>query len=219
MEPLDTLDKLLDGFKQFKHRYYIAEPALYDELIGSGQSPKAMVIACCDSRVNPTQVFNASPGDIFVVRNVANLVPPLEDDGKSHGTSAAIEFAVKHLKVEHIIVLGHGLCGGIKSLMAGGVGSKGMGSEDGRFIDPWLSGAVPAREKILENHADKSFAEQCQLCEQLVIEASLNNLLSFPWIKSRVDAGELNIHGWYFEIEKGVLFELKQEDGSFSSIP
>ena len=97
--------------------------------------------------------------------------------------------------------------------MAGGVDS-----DDDSFIDPWMSTAVPSREKILENHAEKSFEEQCRLCEQAVIEVSVNNLLSFPWIKSRVDAGKLDVHGWYFEIEKGILFELKQEDGSFSSI-
>jgi len=210
---LDPLDKLVEGFKNFKQRYYIAEPELYEELVDRGQTPKTLVIACCDSRVHPAQVLNTSPGDIFVARNVANLVPPFEDDGKPHGTSAAIEYGVKHLKVEHIIVFGHGQCGGIKSLMAGGMGSK-----DDSFINPWMSTAVPSRDKIIENHAEKSFEEQCQICEQAVIEVSVNNLLSFPWIKTRVDTGKLNVHGWYFEIEKGILFELKQEDGSFSSI-
>ncbi len=210
---MDPLDKLVEGFKNFKQRYYIAEPELYEELVDRGQTPKTLVIACCDSRVHPAQVLNTSPGDIFVARNVANLVPPFEDDGKPHGTSAAIEYGVKHLKVEHIIVFGHGQCGGIKSLMAGGVGSK-----DDSFINPWMSTAVPSRDKIIENHAEKSFEEQCQICEQAVIEVSVNNLLSFPWIKTRVDTGKLNVHGWYFEIEKGILFELKQEEGSFSSI-
>jgi len=210
---VDPLDKLLEGFRKFKQRYYIAEPELYEALVDRGQTPKTLVIACCDSRVHPAQVLNTSPGDIFVARNVANLVPPFEDDGKSHGTSAAIEYGVKHLKVKHIIVFGHGQCGGIKSLMAGGVNS-----EDDSFINPWMSTAVHSREKILQNHAEKSFEEQCQLCEQAVIEVSVNNLLSFPWIKSRVDAGKLDVHGWYFEIEKGILFELKQDDGSFSSI-
>ena len=130
---MDPLDKLVEGFKNFKQRYYIAEPELYAELIDRGQTPKTLVIACCDSRVHPAQVFNTSPGDIFVARNVANLVPPFEDDGKSHGTSDAIEYGVKHIKVEHIIVFGHGQCGGIKSLMAGGVGA-----EDDSFIDPWM---------------------------------------------------------------------------------
>ncbi len=210
---MDPLDKLVEGFRKFKQRYYIAEPELYEELIDRGQTPTTLVIACCDSRVHPAQVLNTNPGDIFVARNVANLVPPFEDDGKSHGTSAAIEYGVKHLKVKHIIVFGHGQCGGIKSLMAGGVGS-----EDDSFIDPWMSTAVPSREKILKNYADKSFEEQCQICEKAVIEVSVNNLLSFPWIQSRADAGELEVHGWYFEIEEGVLFELKQEDGSFSLI-
>jgi carbonic anhydrase len=210
---VDPLTKLAEGFKLFKQRYYIIEPELYEQLIDKGQTPKTLVIACCDSRVHPAQVLSTNPGDIFVVRNVANLVPPFEDDGKSHGTSAAIEYGVKHLKVEHIIVFGHGQCGGIKSLMAGDVGS-----EDNSFIDSWLSTAMPTRAKILQNHADKPFKEQCQFCEQAVIEVSVNNLLSFPWIKSRVDARELEIHGWYFDIEKGILFELNQADGSFSSM-
>ena len=210
---MDPLDKLVDGFKQFKHRYYIAEPELYEGLVDRGQAPKTLVIACCDSRVHPAQVLNTDPGDIFVARNVANLVPPFEDDGKSHGTSAAIEFGVKHLKVEHIIVFGHGQCGGIKSLMAGGVGS-----EDDSFIDPWMSTAMPTREKIIKNHSEKLFEEQCQICEQAIIEVSVNNLLSFPWIKSRVDAGELEVHGWYFDIEKGILLELNQADSSFLSM-
>ena len=210
---MDPLDKLVEGFKKFKQRYYIAEPELYEQLVDRGQTPKTLIIACCDSRVHPAQVLNTNPGDIFVARNVANLVPPFEDDDKSHGTSAAIEFGVKHLKVEHIIVFGHGQCGGIKSLMAGGVGS-----ENDSFIDPWMSTAMPVREKILENHSDKPFEVQCHICEQSVIEVSVNNLLSFPWIKSRVDAGELEVHGWYFDIERGILFELKQKDGSFSSV-
>jgi len=210
---VDPLDKLVEGFRNFKRRYYIAEPELYEELVDRGQAPKTLIIACCDSRVHPAQVLNTSPGDIFVVRNVANLVPPFEDDGKSHGTSAAIEYGVKHLKVEHVIVFGHGQCGGIKNLMTGDVDS-----EDDSFIDSWMSTAVPSRDKILENHAEKSFEEQCQICEQATIEVSVKNLLSFPWIKSRVDAGKLDVHGWYFEIEKGILFELNQEDGSFLSI-
>jgi len=210
---VEPLVKLLEGFRQFKQRYYIAEPELYEELVDRGQTPKTLVIACCDSRVHPAQIMNTDPGDIFVARNVANLVPPFEDDGKSHGTSAAIEYGVKHLKVEHIIVFGHGQCGGIKSLMSGGVGSK-----KDSFIDPWMSTAVPAREEILEHHAEKSFEEQCQICEKAVIEVSVKNLLSFPWIKSRVDAGKLDVHGWYFDIEKGILSELNQKEGVFTSI-
>lgn len=210
---MDPLTKLAEGFKLFKQRYYIIEPELYEQLIDKGQTPKTLVIACCDSRVHPAQVLSTNPGDIFVVRNVANLVPPFEDDGKSHGTSAAIEYGVQYLQVEHIIVFGHGQCGGIKSLMAGDVGS-----EANNFIDSWLSTAMPTRAKILQSHADKPFKEQCQFCEQAVIKVSVNNLLSFPWIKSRVDAGDLEVHGWYFDIEKGILFELNQADGSFSSM-
>lgn len=208
---MEAIDKLVDGFHKFKQQYYIEEPSLFEELVDKGQSPKTLIIACCDSRVHPAQVLNTSPGDIFVARNVANLVPPFEDDGKPHGTSAAIEYGVKHLKVEHIIVFGHGQCGGIKSLMSGGVGV-----EDDDFINSWMQVAMPTCKEILASHADKPFVEQCHICEQVLIEVSVYNLLSFPWVKSRVDAGELKVHGWYFEMEQGMLFYLNKEDGSFS---
>ncbi|MFT5427071.1 MAG: carbonic anhydrase [Gammaproteobacteria bacterium] len=210
---MQALEKLITGFKQFKQRYYVEEPELYEELLRQGQSPEVLVIACCDSRVHPAQVMNTDPGDIFVVRNVANLVPLYEEDGKSHGTSAALEFGVKHLKVKHIIVFGHANCGGVRSLMEGGVGS-----ENGGFIDPWMRTATPARDKILESYSDLSFEQQCHLCEQFVIAISIQNLLTFPWIKSRVEAGDLTIHGWYFDLKIGKLLELNPTDDSFSII-
>lgn len=196
----NNLDDLLKGFQRFRKKYFEDQPELYQELVSQGQSPKSIVIACCDSRVHPVQILDAEPGDIFVVRNVANLVPPSVDDGKTHGTSAALEFAIKHLKVENVVILGHGLCGGIQSLMEGSHGSK-----DYRFIDPWMQIATPARDKVLREFPDADFSEQCRHCESESIKISMQNLMTFPWIKSRVESGKLSIHGFYFDIESGEL--------------
>lgn len=203
---MQEVKKLIDGYQRFHKKYFVEQPEVYDSLFEQGQSPKFLVIACCDSRVHPAQVMDTVPGDIFVIRNVANLVPVNEPDDKLHGTSAAMEFAVKHLEVKHIIVFGHSQCGGIESLMEGDhLDHKYV------FIDPWMEIARAARNKILLEHSDKAFPEQCALCEKASIETSLYNLMTFPWIKERYDASELFIHGWYFDIDKGCLLA-KQGD-------
>lgn len=197
---MGDIQNLLDGFERFKKKYFEDQPELYHQLITEGQSPKTIIISCCDSRVHPAQILDTEPGDVFVVRNVANLVPACVDDGKTHGTSAALEFAIKHLNVENILILGHGQCGGIKSLMEGGHDSK-----DYRFIDPWMEIARPARDKVLKEFPDTDFSAQCRHCESESIKVSMQNLLTFPWIQKRVNAGELSIHGYYFDIESGEL--------------
>ncbi len=197
---MQEIKKLIDGYQRFHQKYFEEQPEIYNSLFEEGQSPKFLVISCCDSRVHPAQVMDTIPGDIFVIRNVANLVPVNEVDGKSHGTSAAMEFAVKHLNVKHIIVFGHSQCGGIKSLMEG----DHLGHDYG-FIDPWMKIAKPARDKVLSEHADKEFSEQCTLCEKASIDISLNNLMTFPWIKERFDTGKIFMHGWYFDIGTGCL--------------
>lgn len=207
---MNELDKLKSGFREFREHYFEDNPELYNHLVEKGQSPGAMVIACADSRVHPAQVLKTEPGDIFVVRNVANIVPPCEDDGKSHGTSAAIEFAVMHLGVKHIIVMGHRFCGGIRSLMEGEHESNKY-----RFIDPWMHILRPARERILADMSDVDFEEQCHVCEQAAIGISIENLKSFPWLKQRVDKGQLELHGWYFDFERGELLEMDAGDQSF----
>ena len=204
------LERLKSGFRSFRKQYFEEQPELYNHLVTQGQSPAAMVIACADSRVHPAQVLNTEPGDIFVVRNVANMVPPCEDDGKSHGTSAAIEFAVMHLGVQHIIIMGHRYCGGIMSLMEGKHESNKY-----RFIDPWMHTLVPAREKVLTDIPDAEFGEQCYACEKEAIGISIENLKTFPWIRDRVEAGKLGLHGWYFDIERGELLEMDTGNRSF----
>ncbi|MCG8324259.1 MAG: carbonic anhydrase [Thiotrichales bacterium] len=183
---MSHIQVLLDGFQRFRKKYFEEQPELYHQLVTQEQSPKSTVITCCDSRVNPAQILDVEPGDIFVVRNVANLVPPCDDDGKTHGTSAALEFSIKHLQVQHVVIVGHGQCGGIKSLMEGSHDSK-----DYQFIDPWMQIAIPAREKVLQENPQADFTDQCRLCESESIRMSMQNLLTFPWIKQRVDAGEL----------------------------
>jgi len=191
---------LIDGHQRFYKQYFERQRGIYSNLFEEGQSPKFLVISCCDSRVHPAQIMDTVPGDIFVIRNVANLVPINEADGKSHGTSAAMEFAIKHLKVKHIIVFGHSQCGGIRALMEGD-----HLSNEYSFVDPWMGIVKNAREKVLKEHKDKSFDDQCSYCEKASIEISLNNLLTFPWIKEKCDSGNLTIHGWYFDIETGYL--------------
>lgn len=210
---MEEIDKLLEGFRRFRERYYVREPELYQQLINRGQSPMALVIACCDSRVQPAQVMDTEPGDIFVVRNVANVVPPYEQDGKPHGTSAAIEFAVKHLLVRQIIVLGHGQCGGIRSLMEGKHQDHRYG-----FIDPWMDIVAPARERVLKEWPDATFDEQCRACEQANIDIALNNLMEFPWIREQVEKKEIFVHGWYFDIEQGILFGKDLASGKFTNV-
>jgi len=197
---MEKVKALVDGYKRFYKKSFEKKQEFYGNLSKEGQSPKFLIISCCDSRVHPAQIMDTNPGDIFVIRNVANLVPVNEPDGKSHGTSAAMEFAVKHLNVKHIIVLGHSQCGGIKTLMEG----EHFSSEYS-FVDPWMGIAKNARLSVLEKHKDKTFEEQCSYCEKISIEISLNNLTTFPWIKEKCESGELNIHGWYFNIKTGAL--------------
>ncbi len=211
---MEEIDKLVRGFARFRRRYFQQEPALFDHLRREGQSPKVLVIACCDSRVDPALITDANPGDLFVVRNVANLVPPYETGGQRHGTSAALEFAVRCLRVRHVIVLGHARCGGIRALIQGM-----QGTDRGEFIVPWMSVARCARDQALAQmpHADAD--AQARAVEQAAIRTSLDNLLTFPWVKTRVDSGELDLHGWYFDIDSGQLLRYDDAAGGFDILP
>ena len=190
-----NIDQIISGFKTFHQEYYINQPGFYKSLVEKGQNPEVMVIACSDSRVNPSLIANAEPGDIFVVRNVANLVPPYDPNTNYLGTSACIEFAVQDLGVRHIIVLGHSHCGGIKRLC------EGVEDAEGReFIDGWVSIAKLAFDPNIKG--DK----QHRKAEREAIGVSLNNLLTFPWIKTKIEQGQLELHGWYFDLDSGKIF-------------
>lgn len=199
----------ISGFKKFQQEYFDPDEQRFAPL-QHGQKPKVLLIGCSDSRVDPAILTGCAPGELFVVRNVANLVPPCEHDTHHHGVSAALEYAVCHLEVEHIIILGHSGCGGINALMHGI--SNGRPSE---FIGPWVKIAERGRERVLAELAEKEPEKQNRACEQAAILISLENLLTFPWISEQVAAGKLLLHGWYFDIGVGQLFSYNPESAAF----
>ncbi|GAQ86508.1 carbonic anhydrase [Klebsormidium nitens] len=200
--PVDDLKK---RFLDFKINYYLKQPQFVEPL-KTGQSPKILFIACCDSRVTPEYITKARPGELFVLRNIANLVPPMEVAGKLHyGTSAAIEYAVLHLKVEHIIVNGHRACGGIQALMTQKRGGKTTDTGSKSFIGDWMDVARPAKTKTLEQCGHHDLQTQLRFCEKESVNNSLRNLLTFPWVKQAVDAKRLQLHGWYYDFVEGAL--------------
>ncbi|WP_137389687.1 carbonic anhydrase [Rhodoligotrophos defluvii] len=206
------MDDLLRGYRDFRTQSWPELKPLFWSLAARGQAPKSLVIACSDSRIDPQLIFRAAPGEIFVVRNVANLVPPYQPDAEYHGTSAALEFAVRTLKVPHIIVLGHSFCGGVGALLKGPDGSFD-------FVSHWMSIAEPARETALASAAQGVDEEQVQrLCEHEVIKVSLRNLRTFPWVEERVQAENLKLHGMLFDIETGNLEVLDAASGTFAPL-
>ncbi len=180
----------------------------FELLAKDGQAPRALVVACVDSRVDPAVIFDTAAGETLTVRNVANLVPPYAPDDAFHATSAALEFGVRVLEVPHVMVLGHGLCGGVRVLLDGGPDNAR------EFVAPWMSIAQPARERALEYGAPE---ERQRCCEYEVIKVSLANLMTCPWIAERVAAGKLELHGAWFDVATGVLMTL-QHDGSFAPV-
>lgn len=202
------MEKLLAGYLNFRDHHWPKQSELFESLAARGQKPKALVISCVDSRVDPAVVFDAAPGEILTVRNVANLVPPYEPDIAYHGTSAALEFGVRVLEIPHLVVLGHSSCGGVQALL------HGLQDNTYDFIAPWMAIAASARKKAL---ACVNPAEQQQQCEHEAIKLSLDNLMTFPWIAERVKTGKLTLYGMWFSIGTGAL-KLLQPDGSFKFI-
>lgn len=209
---MDDINKFIDGFKRFQDNYFGENKALFKTL-KQGQNPSTLVIACSDSRVDPAILTNCEPGQMFVVRNVANLVPPYEKGAGLHGVSTALEFGVRSLLVEHIIVLGHRQCGGIRALM-----KDGTPESKGEFIGNWVNIAKRAKERVLTELPTATADEQVCACEEQSILVSLENLLTFPWLKERVDQGKLTLHGWLFDLEHGKLVAYNREQGKFESL-
>ncbi|MDH4233812.1 MAG: carbonic anhydrase [Gallionella sp.] len=209
---MSSIVQLIEGFSRFRKKHFVRSDALFHDLVKQGQTPRTLVVACCDSRVDPALVLDCAPGDLFVIRNVANLVPPAENQGHYHGTSAALEFGVRKLEVEHIVVLGHAHCGGIHALMESELQNKDA------FISEWMGIADAARERVSREFADASNAARQRACEQQAILVSLDNLMTFPWIRERVEQGLLALHGWYFDIEHGELLGYNATDGRFKSL-
>ena len=198
------MNTLLEGHKRFRNGYWRRHQKRFSVLARDGQSPAALVIACADSRVAPEMIFDCAPGEIFVVRNVSALVPPYAPDTNNHGTSAALEFAVTGLEVRNIVVLGHTQCGGIRALMSGPNGGHGD------FIESWMAIAHQARARVCDapDATTQDFATLCNRCEIESIRVSLANLLTFPWIASRVAAGTLTLGGMHFNVLTGKLDQI-----------
>lgn len=204
---------MIDGYRRFRAGDWAEERARWQEL-AEGQSPKVMVIACSDSRVEPSIIFDTAPGEMFVVRNVANLVPPFELDGSRHGVSAALEFALNQLQVPEVVVLGHGACGGVAAALSQRF--KGAKPGEGGFIAHWVDLLDEARDRIVAAHG--TGPDAVRLMEMEAVKVSLANLRSFPIVPEREAAGTLRLRGAYFAITDGVLHILDEESGAFAPV-
>ena len=207
-----VLDDLISGYRRFRDVGWTPHRERWATL-GEGQQPRTMIIACSDSRVDPSQIFDVDPGEIFVVRNVAALVPPFETTLGLHGVSAALEFAVQVLKVEEVMVMGHGLCGGCKAALTQSL----QGTEPGRggFVADWISLLDEARQPVAESLGTEG-REAERAMEQAAVRVSLANLMTFPCVRSKVSAGELKLRGAFFAISDGVLHLMDESTGKFA---
>jgi carbonic anhydrase len=201
--------RLIDGYETFRSGRLVAEQNRYRELAENGQSPEIMVIGCCDSRVSPEVIFDAGPGELFVVRNVGNLVPPYAPDGRYHGVSAALEFAVGALRVKDIVVLGHAHCGGVRAFAM-----ERAPLSPGDFIGKWMSLIAPAAAKV-GPCGDPPSAEYLARLEQASVEVALDNLMTFPGLRRLIERGTVNVHGAYFGVATGELSVLDRPSGRF----
>lgn len=204
--------QLVSGYRSFATQRLPTEQSRYRELAERGQSPEVMVIGCCDSRVSPEVIFDAGPGELFVVRNVANLVPPYAPDENAHGVSAALEFAVQVLRVKHIVVLGHAQCGGIKALA-----EDSAPLSPGDFIGRWMALLEPAL-KATPRASAEDFQNFITRLEQRAVSTSLQNLMTFPCVRILVERGRLHLHGAYFGVAHGSLSVLDAASGEFKAV-
>lgn len=207
---MQDIEKFISGFNRFQQQYFNENPDLYGSL-RTGQHPHTLLVGCCDSRVDPLLLTGSNPGDIFIVRNIANLVPPCTPDAPP-GVSSAIEFAVCDLEVDRIIVLGHARCGGIRALMSP---TPRVVQRETDFVGRWMRIAEPVAARVKRELAHHDAAEQHHACELASILQSLDNLLTYPWLKRRVDEGKLKIHGWYFDLESGALMAYSARQQQF----
>lgn len=196
-----SIEKIIQGYLTFREKYATGDQSIMQQLAYHGQNPESMVIACCDSRVDPSLILQCDPGDLFIVRNVANIVPPYESDERHHGTSAALEFGICYLKIKHLIILGHSQCGGIQALLQ----SENLKQND--FITNWVS--------LIETNPSKqdidTFARQA-------LFRSYENCLTFPWIKERIEKNLLAIHLWFFDIKEGKIFVYSFESNKYIAL-
>lgn len=210
------LRRLLKGFSDFRLGYYREHLDLFEKLATEGQAPKILIVACSDARVDPGILTQTQPGDIFTVRNVAAMVPPAQypPDTRHHGTSAAIEFAVRGLGVEHIVVLGHALCGGIGALVDG----RDSVYADYDYLSTWTSIAQETRDLVVRELKGRPREEVARAVEQAAVLNSVNNLMSFRWIVDKVAAGTLIVHGWWFNMTEGRLYAFNPATALFEPV-
>ncbi|ACI91427.1 carbonate dehydratase [Afipia carboxidovorans OM5] len=204
--------QLISGYRTFAAHRLPTEQSRYNELADSGQSPEVMVIGCCDSRVSPEVIFDAGPGELFVVRNVANLVPPYAPDGEAHGVSSALEFAVQVLRIKHIVVLGHAQCGGIKALV-----QQPAPLSPSDFIGKWMSllSPVVTGEPRRNGESEQDYIIRI---EKKAVATSLDNLMTFPCVSIQVERGKMQLHGAYFGVSHGSLSILDRSTGEFQTV-
>src|SRR6516165_2362641 len=203
---------LLDGYRAFRTQRLPTEQSRYRELSVRGQSPEVMVIGCCDSRVSPEVIFDAGPGELFVMRNIANLVPVYQPDENAHGVSAALEFAVNVLRVKHIVVLGHAQCGGIRAFV-----DKIEPLSPGDFIGKWMAMFIKPGE-VVEQRSHETMQKFVERIEKAAVFRSLENLMTFPFVRNAVEHGTMQLHGAYFGVAEGSLFVLDQTTKEFRSV-
>jgi carbonic anhydrase len=204
-------EALTDRYRRFKHRHFVPNADHYEELATYGQNPDTMVISCSDSRVDPETIFSAMPGELFIVRNVANLVPPFETAGKYHGVSTAVEFAVMNLRIKHLIVLGHSGCGGIKAALDQSAAIQ----TEAQFISRWMSMLDDARLSVLAAHQNSPTAVKQEALEKEGVKQAIKNLRTFPFVAEQEDRGRLSLHGAHFDIATGTLTVLNHSRGAF----
>ncbi|MEH6527182.1 MAG: carbonic anhydrase [Sneathiella sp.] len=215
---MDSYQELVEGYKAFRQKYLQQDFEEYRAWAATSQSPKVMIIGCSDSRVNPAILTHAGLGEIFTANNVANIVPPYEAGQHSHlSIGAAVQFAVSHLEVEHIIVMAHSGCGGVKALMSQTEDDVEKRPEDD-YIQGWVNVLGVARDAVKQSMGDRDFEEQCQVCEMEGALVSLGNLTQYPYVRAAMENGKLDLHAWYFHIETGELLKYNHEKGKYQRI-
>lgn len=209
-----NIEDLITGYQKFRESHFEGTSSTFENLVRLGQQPKILMIACSDSRVDPAIIMNCAPGDLFVIRNVANLVPPYQADDSLHGTSAALEFAICNLNIQHVIVFGHSLCAGIQALLDHAIEPSTSYS----FITKWMALAQPACDQTYLAHLNASTEEKNHFCGQYAIINSLKNLMTFPWINQKIQEKKLHIHGWFFDLSTGVINVYNKDIKSFEEL-
>ncbi|MGB3808489.1 MAG: carbonic anhydrase [Parvibaculum sp.] len=210
-----AIESLIEGYRAFRAGTYKQNVERYRLLGEQSQKPKALVIACCDSRTDPAMVFSTDPGALFVIRNVANLVPPYEPDPHFHGTSAAIEFGITGLNIDDLIVMGHARCGGIEALYENGLGHRAKGD----FVSSWMSLAQGVADDVKKTHAHLERDDMLRMMEMRAVVASLDMLRTFPFIREREADGRLRLHGWFYGIATGILSVYDPKSDRFHEVP